>query len=52
MPENHCGNCARFKFEDACGYGWCECLDREKLCDEPACESHETETDDQSAIQA
>lgn len=44
MQEQCCGDCARFAFEDACGYGWCLAMDREKLCDEPACESHETES--------
>jgi hypothetical protein len=40
-PEKCCGNCRKFLFEDASGWGWCHAFKMETFCGVPDCMLYE-----------
>lgn len=38
MKAKHCGECRHFKWEDACGQGWCGKYDAPTMCDQTCIE--------------
>jgi hypothetical protein len=43
--DKGCGNCKRFAYENAYGFGWCLSHEHARTCDHDACESYEPEDD-------